>query len=147
METFLQQTNATVTVDGMLPTVVCDSARIAEVFRNLIINGVKYNAGDSKRVQIGCLSEKMTPDGPEQQVFYVRDDGIGIEERFFDDIFRIFKRLNNEEDNSRGDGVGLTFVRKIVARHGGRIWLKSKRGEGTTFFFTLAPAAAVQVAA
>jgi two-component system, LuxR family, sensor kinase FixL len=71
-------------------------------------------------------------------VFYVRDNGIGIDRKFYQDIFRIFKRLNEEDDTRKGTGVGLTFVQKIVDRHGGRIWLESTPGVGTTFYFTLA---------
>jgi signal transduction histidine kinase len=68
----------------------------------------------------------------------VKDNGIGIAEEFHEDIFRIFKRLNAEDDDKKGTGVGLTFVRKIVERHGGRIWLDSALGKGTTFYFTIA---------
>lgn len=68
----------------------------------------------------------------------MKDNGIGIAEEFHEDIFRIFKRLNAEDDDKKGTGVGLTFVRKIVERHGGRIWLDSALGKGTTFYFTIA---------
>lgn len=114
-----------------LPTIVCDRPRITELFRNLIGNAIKYNDNDDKLVEIGC-----DDNGP-LRVFYVRDNGIGIEPRFHDEIFRIFKRLNSEDDDVKGNGVGLTFVRRIVERHGGTIWLESTPGEGTTFFFTL----------
>jgi light-regulated signal transduction histidine kinase (bacteriophytochrome) len=98
---------------------------------------VKYNDKAEKTVEIGCIYDLRTAQGIESQVFYVKDNGIGIEPQFFDDIFRIFKRLNLEDDSRRGTGVGLTFVRKIIQRHGGRIWLESTPGEGTTFYFTL----------
>jgi signal transduction histidine kinase len=73
----------------------------------------------------------------EKKVFYVKDNGIGIESRSHDEVFRIFKRLNDEDDSVKGTGVGLTFVKKIIERHGGRIWLESEVGKGTTFFFTI----------
>ena len=70
-------------------------------------------------------------------VLYVRDDGRGIAPEFHTEIFRIFKRLQSNKGGEEGTGVGLTFVKKIVERHGGRIWLESAPGEGTTFYFTL----------
>ena len=132
METTLREMNAKIVVPAPLPAIVCDVPRVTEVFRNLITNAVKYNDKPDKRVEVGVARhEGKVP------VFYVRDNGIGIEPRFFSDIFRIFKRLNEEDDSVKGTGVGLTFVKKIIERHGGRIWLESEPGQGTTFYFTL----------
>ena len=79
-----------------------------------------------------------TRDGLERNVFYVKDNGIGIEADFHQEIFRIFKRLQNaSEGQEAGTGVGLTFVKKIIERHGGRIWLESEPGKGTVFYFNL----------
>jgi two-component system sensor kinase FixL len=137
METNLREANATLEIAKPLPTITCDLPRVTEVFRNLIANAIKYNNSAQKIIEIGC--EKPQPGSNDNQapVFYVRDNGIGIPEQFYNDIFRIFKRLNDESDVTKGTGVGLTFVRKIVERHGGRIWLDSKVGQGTTFYFTL----------
>jgi two-component system, LuxR family, sensor kinase FixL len=77
----------------------------------------------------------------------VKDNGIGISEEFYEDIFRIFKRLNAEDDDKKGSGVGLTFVRKIVERHGGRIWIESALGAGATFYFTIGQGQAYEAAA
>lgn len=136
VETQLEERNATINVPNGLPTVICDRYRIAEVFRNLVTNALKYNKSATKTVEIGVAS--VRPPGAEvarDGVFYVKDNGIGIRERFHDDIFRIFKRLNDEDDASRGTGVGLTFVKKIVERHDGRVWVDSRPGEGATFYF------------
>jgi PAS domain S-box-containing protein len=136
MEATLLERDAEIVVPEPLPVITCDVPRVTELFRNLITNAVKYNNKPKKQVEIGVSAgdgKKGTP------VFYVRDNGIGIEPRFFSDIFRIFKRLNEEEDAVKGTGVGLTFVKKIVERHGGRIWLESAPGAGTTFYFTLQP--------
>ncbi|TNE41762.1 MAG: PAS domain-containing sensor histidine kinase [Sphingomonadales bacterium] len=119
-------------VPAPLPVIVCDRPRITELFRNLIGNAIKYNDKADKRIEIGWSRDR---DGP--PVFHVRDNGIGIEPRFHEEIFRIFRRLNNEDDAVRGSGVGLTFVRRIIERHGGTIWLESEPGSGTTFHFIL----------
>ena len=133
MESFPHEGEIRLSIPDPLPIVTCDRPRITEVFRNLIANAVKYNDKPEKTVEIGCDKSGAVP------VFHVRDNGIGIDARFHEDIFRIFKRLNSEDDAVKGTGVGLTFVRKIVERHGGKIWLQSHPGKGTTFFFTLQP--------
>lgn len=137
-ETFLNERNARIIVPELLPPIVCDKTRVTEVFRNLITNAVKYNDKPEKLVEVGFIAEMDTPEGPEKNIFYVKDNGIGIEEEFYQQIFRIFKRLNRSpDDKETGTGVGLTFVKKIVERHQGRIWLESEPGKGTTFYFNL----------
>lgn len=133
METTLQEKGAAILIPEPLPTIVCDVPRVTEVFRNLITNAVKYNKNAEKIIKIGVAPESSET----QQIFYVKDNGIGIDKRFFSDIFRIFKRLNEEDESTKGTGVGLTFVKKIIERHGGSIWLNSAPGLGTTFYFTL----------
>lgn len=120
-----------------LPVVVCNRPRVVELVRNLVANAIKYNDKPERRIAIGCA-----PDADGCPVFHVRDNGIGIDPRFHEDIFRIFKRLNSEDDTRKGTGAGLTFARKIVERHGGRIWLDSEPGEGSCFHFTLQPPSA-----
>jgi two-component system, LuxR family, sensor kinase FixL len=138
MESSLQEKHAEIVIPRRLPTITCDTTRITEVFRNLITNAIKYNQNDSKRIEIGYASmTELVPDAAEELVFYVRDNGIGIAPEFHREIFRIFKRLNEEDDTQRGSGVGLTFVQKIIERHNGRIWLESELGQGTTFYFTI----------
>lgn len=132
-----------------LPTVRCDRARIGEVFRNLIVNGIKYNDRSSKRVEIGFLPPGTAaageePDPTEGPVLWVGDDGIGIAPRHREVIFDIFKRLHPREAYGGGTGAGLTIVKKVIERHGGRIWLHSEPGAGTTFYFTLHPPARVR---
>ena len=123
---------------GELPEVTCDSVRVAEIFRNLIVNALKYNDKAEKRIEIGFLAAHPDETGQDRTgVYFVRDDGKGIAQEFHEDIFRMFKRLERSDDDG-GTGAGLTFVRKIVQRHGGHVWLESEPGAGTTFFFTLA---------
>ncbi len=140
-EMTLMQSNATIVIPHKLPEVSCDKPGITEVFRNLIFNAVKYNVSDRKIIEIGCCAELQAKGREQPPVFYVKDNGIGIAEEFHEDIFRIFKRLNAEDEDKKGTGAGLTFVRKIVERHGGRIWLDSTLGQGTTFYFTIAQGA------
>jgi PAS domain S-box-containing protein len=135
--TTLKERNGFIVIPHELPRVSCDKVRITEAFRNLIVNAIKYNDNPARSVEVGYYNELKTRHGTEFGVFYVKDNGIGIAEEFHEDIFRIFKRLNAEDEDKKGTGVGLTFVRKIVERHGGRIWLDSVLGEGTTFYFTI----------
>ncbi len=137
-ESTIQEQKVEIVIPVPLPTIVCDRPRITEVFRNLISNAIKYNNKPNKRVEIGCVSmAALVPEASDEEVFYVRDNGIGIPKEFHAEIFRIFKRLNEEDDSVKGTGVGLTFVQKIIDRHNGRIWLESEVGEGTTFYFTI----------
>jgi signal transduction histidine kinase len=138
----ISQSNATVVMHDTLPEIVCDRAQISRVLYNLIVNGIKYNDKDRPTIEVGFLPSAVGPDGSEEaDVILVRDNGVGIEKEFQDQVFHIFRRLNPEDHDKKGTGMGLTFVRKIVERHGGRIWLDSVRGEGTTFYFTLKPSA------
>jgi len=108
-----------------------DSTRIMELFQNLISNGLKYNDKTTKSIEIGCDTTQGNP------TYYVKDNGIGIPHKHIDSVFRIFKRLHEQSKYGGGSGAGLTIVKKIIERHGGKIWLESEAGEGTTFFFTL----------
>lgn len=116
---------------GALPVVKGDAIRIRQVFQNLISNAAKYNDKPVKWVEVGCDNNRAPP------LFYVRDNGIGIAQHHQDTVFQIFKRLHELNKYGGGAGAGLTITRKIIERHGGRIWLESVPGEGTSFYFTL----------
>ncbi len=131
----LQEEKVEVRVPHPLPKVRADRARVGEIFANLVVNAVKYNDKSQKWIEIG--TRNGSPSDGNAPVFYVRDNGIGIPEKHFDAVFRIFKRLHGREKFGGGTGAGLTIVKKIVERHHGRIWLESSPGEGTTFYFTL----------
>jgi len=136
----LQEAGVEVRIPAPLPTIHCDKARVGEIYRNLISNAMKYHDKPQKWIEIGWLKGQEPhpkPGGLSPRVFYVRDNGIGIPAKHHEAIFRIFKRLHARDKYGGGTGAGLTIVKKIVERHGGRIWLESILGEGTTFFFTL----------
>jgi len=137
----IEQSGAQVRVPHSLPTVDCDPVATGEVFTNLISNALKYNNKAAKWVEVGWLPapEPAEDNKTAPAVLYVRDNGIGIEERHYENVFRIFKRLHARDQYGGGTGAGLTIVKKMVERQGGRIWLESVPGTGATFFFTLSP--------
>ncbi|MBN3927208.1 ATP-binding protein [Nostoc sp. NMS4] len=121
-----------------LKSIQCDRAQINELFTNLISNAIKYNDKPNKWVEIGFIEENgQRKVAPTSMTFYVRDNGIGIPEEHLDKIFQIFRRLHGRDDFGGGTGVGLTIARKIVERHGGKIWVESNQTQGSTFYFTL----------
>jgi PAS domain S-box-containing protein len=132
----LQQRGIDVRIPQPLPSVQCDRVRMAEVFRNLITNAMKYNDKEQPWIEIGSQSSDE-PDGRSLTTCYVRDNGIGIAAKHFEGIFRIFRRLHGRDKFGGGTGAGLTIVKKIVERHGGRVWVESVCQEGTTFYFTI----------
>lgn len=124
-----------------LPNVRCDAVRIGEVFQNVLSNAAKYSVGDQRWVEITFQTPDEQSTEPSQSRFYqfaVRDNGIGIREKHYDAIFRIFKRLHARDQFGGGTGAGLTIAQKIIERHNGSMWVESVFGKGTTFFFTLA---------
>lgn len=125
----IRETGAEVSI-GQLPTLPVDRVQIAQVFQNLIENGIKYN--QSKPPRVAITSELQ--DG--EWVFSVADNGIGIDPRHHERIFEIFRRLHTYHQVP-GSGIGLALCRRIVERHGGHIWVESRPGEGSTFYFTL----------
>ncbi|WP_395668785.1 ATP-binding protein [Rhodoferax sp.] len=127
-----------------LPTIECNPVRVREIFANLISNAIKYNTHAQPLVELtsiapdDALALRTAPPQARGQIIYcVRDDGIGIEQRHFDQIFRMFKRLHGRDAFGGGMGAGLTVVQKVVQRHGGAIWLESTVGVGSCFYFTL----------
>ncbi len=119
-----------VVVRGELPAVVSEKVRLGQIFHNLIGNAIKYMDKPQGRIEIAC-----TDQGSVWQ-FGVTDNGLGIEERHFEKIFQMFQTLA-PRDQCESTGIGLTIVKKIVELFGGRIWVESKPGVGSTFFFTL----------
>ncbi|WP_425076753.1 sensor histidine kinase [Psychroserpens sp. S379A] len=111
-----------------LPIVLGDKYRLQQLFQNLLSNAIKYNDKPRGKITIGFEEQQ------EYWEFFVKDNGKGIDEKYFDKIFKVFEKLENTKDST---GVGLSIVKKIVDVYGGSIWLVSTPGEGTTFYFTL----------
>ena len=133
LEAAIREAGATVAV-GPMPTVMADRTQLEQVFSNLIGNALKYRRPEVP-LEIRITAERANGSWR----FAVADNGIGIETQYFERIFVIFQRLHTK-DRYEGTGIGLAVVKKIVERHGGRCWVESVPGEGSTFFFTL-PAA------
>ena len=128
---FLSEHHVALSVAPDLPRVSGDPVLLREVFHNLLTNAVKYSDRDERRVAVEWRA------GPAGPVIAVRDDGIGIRPEHQERVFKIFKRLHSRDKYGGGTGSGLTLARKIVERHGGRIWVESEPGAGSTFMFTL----------
>jgi light-regulated signal transduction histidine kinase (bacteriophytochrome) len=127
-----QEAPTEIRVPQPLPTVACDRMRVREIFVNLLANALKYNDRPQREIEIGWRSDATR--GP---VFFVRDNGIGIEPRHFETVFKMFRRLHGREAFGGGSGAGLTIVQKLVDQHRGSVWLESTPGAGSTFYFTL----------
>jgi len=121
--------NITITVEHELPTIECEQTRFMQVFQNLLSNAVKYMDKPKGQIKVGCVEENGF------WKFNITDNGLGIEEKDFERIFKIFQTVA-PSDKFESTGIGLTVVKKIVELYKGKIWVESKVGEGTTFFFT-----------
>jgi PAS domain S-box-containing protein len=131
MEERLRERNIKVIIQDDLPVVRGDSQRLSEVLQNLLDNAVKFmREQTSPVIEIGTQGEDAEHGTP---VFYIRDNGIGIAPEHHDRIFGLFNKL---DPSAEGTGVGLAIVKRILEVHGGRIWVESEPGKGTTFYFT-----------
>lgn len=122
--------NVTLNIDPELPTVHCSPAKFEQVFMNLISNGIKYNDKPQIEIEIGYQEKES------EYRFSVKDNGIGIDKKYQQSIFEPFQRLHKHNEYE-GTGIGLSIVKKIIQDHGGRLWVDSAVGRGTTFVFSL----------
>ena len=130
LQSIIREKNADITC-ARLPELTVDAAQIQSLFQNLILNALRYNESPKVTVEIGCRKQDNT------YHFFVKDNGIGISPRFYERIFIVFQRLHTDAEYP-GTGLGLALCKKIVERHGGRIWVESQPEKGSTFHFTLA---------
>ncbi len=122
--------NIEITIENKLPTIMCDKKRIVQVFHNLLSNAVRYMDKPKGQIKVGCSEENGF------WKFSVSDNGHGIEQKYFEKIFKIFQTLSTR-DEVEAVGIGLSLAKKIVELYGGRIWVHSEPGQGSTFYFTL----------
>lgn len=125
----IEESHAQIAFEG-LPAIRADTVQIAQVFQNLIGNALKFHGEGAPEIHIGAERKN------DKWVFRVEDNGIGIDRQYADRVFQMFQRLH-ERGRYTGSGIGLAIAKKIVERHGGRIWFDSKPEHGTTFYFTI----------
>jgi PAS domain S-box-containing protein len=114
-----------------LPPATADYNLIAQVFANLISNAIKYSGSrEMPLIEIGSKEENG------QDVYYIKDNGVGFDMKYYDKLFGVFQRLHGAEE-FEGTGVGLALVKRIISRHGGKVWAEGKVGKGSTFYFSL----------
>jgi len=128
----LDEGNVTLRILRPLPIASCDAQLVEEVLQNLITNAAKYNDKAERWIEIGYKQQNPV-------TYFVRDNGIGIDPQHAEQVFQIFRRLHGRREFGGGSGAGLTITRRMIQRHGGRIWFESTPGEGSTFYFTLGP--------
>ena len=127
----IQESDALVTYDDPQPALLADSTQMVQLFQNLVGNAIKFR--DANRAPIIHIGIKKQGN---EWLFSVRDNGIGFDPKYRERIFLIFQRLHNKT-KYQGTGIGLSICKKIVERHGGKIWVESELGHATTFYFTL----------
>jgi light-regulated signal transduction histidine kinase (bacteriophytochrome) len=125
----IDESGASVTQDT-LPRLYGDETQLRQLLQNLIGNALKYRDREPPQIHVGCVRER------DRWRFSVKDNGIGIDPLYAERIFAIFQRLHTTQEYP-GTGIGLALCKKIVDRHGGRIWVESEPGHGATFYFTL----------
>ncbi|MEH2391809.1 MAG: GAF domain-containing protein [Nostoc sp.] len=139
----IADTKAVVTHDS-LPKVMADATQLIQVFQNLLANAIKFCQNQQPQIHIGVEKRGANPDGEDlnsipsadEWLFWVCDNAIGLESQYAERIFIIFQRLHGRSKYP-GTGIGLAICKKIIERHGGRIWVESKPGQGSTFYFTI----------
>jgi light-regulated signal transduction histidine kinase (bacteriophytochrome) len=139
----IEESNAIINCEQILPQIFADATQLNQLFQNLIGNAIKFRSEISPIIEIGFVrnERKEEEEGDDSHpspfyLFWVRDNGIGIEPQYRDRIFVIFQRLHGKAKYP-GTGIGLAICKKIVERHGGRIWIESELNQGTTIFFTI----------
>ncbi len=125
----IKESGAVITYDK-LPIIKVDKTQFTQLFQNLLSNAIKFRREEPPKIHIGVRKRN------DELLFSIKDNGIGIDSKFFDKLFNIFYRLHTKEEYP-GTGIGLPICKKIVQRYGGKIWVESEIGKGSTFYFTV----------
>lgn len=126
----IEESGAVITHDDPLPHVMADDSQLTQVLQNLVSNAIKFQGEQVPHIHVGAKRREG------EWVFSVKDQGIGMDPQYKDRIFLIFQRLHNRTEY-RGTGIGLAICKRIIERHGGRIWVESEQEKGSTFYFTI----------
>jgi light-regulated signal transduction histidine kinase (bacteriophytochrome) len=129
-QTVIEETGALISISH-LPVVMGDKARMGQLFRHLFENALKFRSAAVPEINITSKNENGF------WVIAIKDNGIGIDQAFFEKIFIVFRQLQKDETKYGGTGIGLAVCKKIAGLHGGEIWLESAEGKGSTFYFSL----------
>lgn len=138
-EVALEETGAEIIIESDMPHVMAISFRMKQLFHNIISNSLKFKSDKKPIIRIGCCEDVVNSN---YWLFYIKDNGIGIQSEYYDRIFGVFKRLYSREEYP-GTGIGLALCKKIVEAHGGKIWVESDIKEGTYIYFTISKAWAI----
>jgi signal transduction histidine kinase len=122
--------NQAIIIRESLPEIQSDYGQMVQLFQNLIGNALKYRSEETPEIRISAQKED------DHWIFSVADNGIGMDSEYFVQVFKIFRRLNTQDEHE-GTGIGLAITKRIIEHHGGRIWVESKLGKGSTFYFTI----------
>lgn len=130
LQSLIEREKAKITFTA-LPELPANRAQMVRLFQNLLGNAIKYRGKKSPEIQVSATESES------EWIFAVKDNGIGIDKKFYTKIFKIFQRLHESEEEYQGTGIGLAACQKIVENHQGRIWVESEVGQGSVFYFTL----------
>ncbi len=126
----IEENNAVIIPNNSLPAISGDYSQMTQLFQNLIGNAIKYRSSEPPQIHISATKEV------DNWLFSIKDNGLGIDPKYADNVFKIFRRLHSNSEYE-GTGVGLAITKRIIERHNGQIWVESEPGNGSTFYFTL----------
>ena len=130
LKLYIEENNASIIPNNSFPTINGDYSQMTQLFQNLIGNAIKYRSSEPPKIHISATNED------DNWLFSIKDNGLGIDPKYSDKVFKIFRRLHTNSEYE-GTGVGLAITKRIIERHNGQIWVESEPGNGSTFYFTI----------
>ena len=135
----IEELKVNIIIESQMPDIFAIRFRVKQLLYNLISNSLKFRGEEKPVIRIGCCEKE---DNSHYWLFYVKDNGVGIDQKYYDRIFGVFKRLYSREEYP-GTGIGLALCKRIVETYGGEIWVESEVGKGTYIYFTIAKSWAI----